>query len=62
MIETALQTKESLQKSDLCRNGDNAVWIIRFSDGSLRSIHGTYEEARGKAEELKGSREVIAII
>lgn len=63
MNRTALYAKDrSMQKADLCGNKENTVWIIRFSDGALRSVHGSYEDAKKTADQLKGSREVIAII
>ena len=40
---------------------ENSIWIIRFSDGELRSHHGTFEEAREVAERLKNGREYIII-
>lgn len=44
------------------RDREEAVYIIRFTDGSLMSIHGTKEEAEAAAERLKGSREIAVII
>lgn len=44
------------------RDREEAIYIIRFTDGSLMSVHGTYEEAKEKAEKLKGSREIAVII
>ena len=30
---------------------EKRLWIIRYSDGSLESVYGTFEEAARRAEE-----------
>lgn len=62
MKNKALMTLGSMQKEDLTRSSGNTVWIIRFSDGYLVSVHGTYEEAKAEAEKLKGKRRIEVIV